>query len=188
MLATVTTNENELWDLYDRDRRLTGKTHRRGEALAPGEYHLVVHVCIFNSAGQLLIQQRHPDKIGWPGYWDLSAAGSALAGEDSRAAAVRETREELGIEIDLDEECPRFSVSFSGGFDDYWMAECDLELDQLRLQPEEVSAARWVDPDEFKALVRDGRMIPYVFSDCLFALMQATGTRQSAAGGHLAAR
>ncbi|CCQ19681.1 Uncharacterized Nudix hydrolase lmo0368 [Listeria monocytogenes N53-1] len=62
-------------------RELTGKTHIRGEKLAPGELHLVVHVCIFNENGQLLIQKRQKDKEGWPNYWDLSAAGSALKGE-----------------------------------------------------------------------------------------------------------
>ncbi len=40
----------EEWDLLNENRELTGKTHIRGEKLAPGELHLVVHVCIFNGA------------------------------------------------------------------------------------------------------------------------------------------
>ncbi|MBC8922760.1 NUDIX hydrolase, partial [Escherichia coli] len=56
----------EEWDLLNENRELTGKTHIRGEKLAPGELHLVVHVCIFNEKGQLLIQKRQKDKEGWP--------------------------------------------------------------------------------------------------------------------------
>lgn len=52
----------EEWDLLNADRELTGKTHIRGEKLAPGELHLVVHVCIFNEKGQLLIQKRQKIK------------------------------------------------------------------------------------------------------------------------------
>ena len=36
----------ELWDVYDADRRLTGRTMVRGERFQPGDYHLVVHICI----------------------------------------------------------------------------------------------------------------------------------------------
>ena len=46
-------NDDEIWDVYDKERNLTGQTHRRGDPLAPGEYHLVVHICIFNSQGKL---------------------------------------------------------------------------------------------------------------------------------------
>ena len=91
----------EYWDIYDENRNKTGRIYRRGDEMQSGDYHLVIHVCIFNSKNELLIQRRHPDKIGWPGIWDISAAGSALQDEDSRMAAIREVKEELGIEIIL---------------------------------------------------------------------------------------
>ena len=37
-------NMAEFWDIYDAERRLTGKLHRRGDTLPEGEYHLVVHI------------------------------------------------------------------------------------------------------------------------------------------------
>lgn len=46
----------ELWDLYDIDRRKTGETHVRGVDVPEGRYHMVVHVVIFNSRGEMLIQ------------------------------------------------------------------------------------------------------------------------------------
>ena len=53
----------ELWDIYDIDRVRTGRVAQRGKpasegGLGEGEYHLVVHICVFNGRGQLLLQQR----------------------------------------------------------------------------------------------------------------------------------
>ena len=56
----------ELWDLYTRDRHLTGETHIRGEKLPPDRYHLVVHVWIRNSKGEWLISQRAANRPTFP--------------------------------------------------------------------------------------------------------------------------
>ena len=89
----------EYWDIYDIERNKTNKEVARGEQLNENEYHLVVHACIFNSKGDMLIQQRQSFKDGWPNMWDLTCGGSALKGETSRTAVARELYEELGIEI-----------------------------------------------------------------------------------------
>ena len=52
----------ELWDLYDRDRHPTGEVLERGKPVPPGRYHLVVHVVIFNSQGEMLIQGKGSTK------------------------------------------------------------------------------------------------------------------------------
>ena len=43
----------EIWDLYDADRRLTGETALRGEAIPEGRYHLVVDALFLNSKNLL---------------------------------------------------------------------------------------------------------------------------------------
>ena len=86
----VQEKKEELWDVYDKDRVKTGKLHKRGETLPEGQYHLVVHVCIFNSKNQMLIQQRQPFKDNWNNMWDLTVGGSAIAGDTSSQAAERE--------------------------------------------------------------------------------------------------
>ena len=78
--------------MYDEDRRPTGETVERYGSFPAGGLHVVVHVCIFDREGRLLIQRRQETKAAWPGRWDLSAGGCALAGETSRQAAARETR------------------------------------------------------------------------------------------------
>ncbi len=162
--------EIELWNVYDRDRNLTDRIHRRGEALKEGDYHLIIHLCIFNSKGELLIQRRQPWKKGWPNMWDLSVGGSALIGEDSREAAEREAKEELGIDIDLTEYRPKFTINFPRGFDDYWMIEKDIPLEDFKLQEEEVSEVRWVNKEQLQELVDKGMFIKYFFIDKIFEL------------------
>lgn len=162
--------ENELWDLYTKDREKTGKVHRRGDPLEEGEYHLVVHICIFNSKNELLIQQRQPFKKGWPNMWDLTAAGSALQGESSWQAAEREVAEEIGLKIDLSNKRPIFSINFVHGFDDYYLLEQEVDIVSLHLQEEEVQAVRWVSKEEVLAMQAQGIMIPYWFLDKLFGI------------------
>ena len=108
----------ELWDIYDIDRRRTGKTITRGEKLPDGGFHLVVHICVIGSDGRMLIQQRQPFKMGFSNLWDVTTGGSAVAGEDSRQAAHRELLEEIGLDLCFDGLRPHFSISFADGFDD----------------------------------------------------------------------
>ena len=59
----------ELLDLYDYQRRPTGKTMVRGDEHPEGMYPPVVHIVIFRPDGRMLIQQRQSFKKGWPNYW-----------------------------------------------------------------------------------------------------------------------
>jgi isopentenyldiphosphate isomerase len=63
----------------------------------PSLIHKVVHVLIFNSAGNLLLQKRSQNKDVAPGKWDTSVGGHVEAGEDLLTSCKREMREELGI-------------------------------------------------------------------------------------------
>lgn len=88
----------ELWDLYTEDRELTGKEHIRGEELPDNMYHLVVHVWIKNSKGKYLISQRSASRPTFPLMWEC-VGGSVLKGESSIDGAIREAKEEVGVEL-----------------------------------------------------------------------------------------
>lgn len=162
--------KEEWWDIYTWDREKTGRTHRRGDKMKEGEYHLVVHVCIFNSDNRLLIQQRQPFKKGWPNMWDLSVGGSAVTGDTSSQAAERETFEELGIRLDLSGKRPNFTINFSDGFDDYYIVEKDIDISEMRLQEEEVRQVRWACREEVMRMQEQGIMVPYWFLDKIFEM------------------
>ena len=151
----------ELFDLYTEDREKTGKTMVRGKKVPEGFYRMVIHVCIFDEAGRMLIQQRQPFKEGWLNRWDISVGGSAVAGDSSRSAAERETMEELGLPVDLTDMRPSLTIYFERGFDDYYVLTNDVDLSTLRLQPEEVQAVQWTGQDEILQMIDDGRFIPY---------------------------
>lgn len=171
--------DDELWDLYTKDREKTGKSHRRGDEMEEGEYHLVIHVCIFNSKNQLLVQQRQPFKEGWPNMWDVTVGGSALQGESSTQAAERELFEEIGLQLDLSDRRPNFTINFANGFDDYYLLEQEVDLAQLHLQEEEVQAVRWVSKEEALQMKEQGIMIPYWFLDKLFEIRGHLGAREN---------
>lgn len=154
----------ELWDVYDIDRQKTGRLAKRvkGKTLPQGDYHLVVHICLFNTKGQLLIQQRQLDKDGYPGLWDVTAAGSALTGENSAAAAARELYEEMGIRHDFHGERPYYTINFPAGFDDVYLIErSDIVLSDLHLQQEEVRDAKWATLEEIEEMLDSGEFVPY---------------------------
>ena len=113
----------EIWDVYDIDRQLTGKRMDRGAEFEDDAYTCVMHICIFNSKGEMLIQQRQSFKRTWPNLWDLSIGGHTEAGETSRVSAERELFEELGLKRDLSETRAHFTINFVHGFDDYYFLE-----------------------------------------------------------------
>ena len=160
----------EIWDVYNINREPTGKTIKRGEKVEDGMYHIVVGICVFNSDGKMLIQQRQHDKIGWPNMWDITAAGSAVKGETSMEAAHRELLEEVGLDVDFADKRPILTVNFARGFSDYYCVEMDTDLDKIKLQDEEVQAVRWADRETIIKMIDDDKFIPYYKSPdiCFF--------------------
>lgn len=151
----------ELFDVYDKDRNKTGITMARGEVLPEGCYRLVVHICIFNSKGEMLIQQRQPFKAGWPNKWDITVGGAAQAGESSNKAAERETLEEIGFKVNLENERPYLTVNFKDGFDDIYILKADVDIKRLKLQEEEVQNVAWASKEKIFSMMEDKVFIPY---------------------------
>jgi isopentenyldiphosphate isomerase len=151
----------ELWDIYDKNRNLTGRTKERGGKFGKDEYHLVIHVCIFNSENKMLIQQRQPFKEGWPNMWDITAGGSATKGDTSQSAAERELFEEIGLRLDLKDIRPHLTINFSNGFDDIYLLEKDVDISKLSLQYEEVQNVQWASKEEIFLMIERGEFIPY---------------------------
>lgn len=151
----------ELWDLYDKDRVKSDITVARGDSFPNNLYRIIIHVAVIDSKGRMLIQQRQPFKHGWPNLWDMTTGGHVVSGETSSQGAQRELKEELGINIDFTDIRPSFTVNFSTGFDDIYIIRKDIDLSTLKLQYEEVQAAKWATLDEIMQMIDDGVFIPY---------------------------
>lgn len=159
-------NEPELWDLYDKDRNLTGKTHIRGVLLPADGYHLGVHVWIKNTEGKYLMSQRSAKRQAYPLLWEC-VGGSVLKGEDSLQGALREIKEEVGLALNHN---PRHMV-FSrrrdvidgkrfNDFMDVWLFYYDGNVDLRDATTDETTQTRWMTVDEIRKVWQAGEMVP----------------------------
>ncbi|EKT4468294.1 NUDIX hydrolase [Pseudomonas putida] len=124
-------------------------------------------ILLFNGAGELCVHRRTLSKALYPGYWDVAAGGMVAAGESYAESAARELAEELGIaDVEL-----RFHERFYFDQPDnrLWCAVYSAVSDgPLRLQPEEVSEARFIGLEQAE---RESLSEPYC-PDSLAALQR----------------
>ena len=142
----------EFNDIYDENRNLTGRLHRRGDRWRKGEYGLVVCVWVYDGHGKLLLTRRAPQKT-FAGTWENSG-GAAMAGETSRQAIARELFEETGIRAAEDEFELIDSGKDNSAFYDYYCLRRRMPIEQVVLQPGETTAAKWVTFDEVHRMIR----------------------------------
>ncbi len=147
----------EYWDGYREDGTLAGVTLVRGEPLPDGIFHLVSEILVRHTDGDYLLMQRSYQKQNYGGFFEATAGGSALQGEDSRACAIRELREETGI---ISEElhfigrfCSRDTI-----YDEYLCITAQ-DKNSVRLQEGETVGFKWVSEGEFVAFIHSGKMI-----------------------------
>ncbi|MDQ0430150.1 8-oxo-dGTP pyrophosphatase MutT (NUDIX family) [Planomicrobium stackebrandtii] len=153
----------EIWDLFDDERKLLGKQHMRGQAMTPGEYHIVVEIFTFNRDGKLLVTQRDGAKT-YPLLWECTG-GSVTARETSLVGAVRELEEETGLVADPKDLQLIGSLKKDVYFlDSYmWKSPKQLELTDLNLQDGEVCGAKFVTLAEWEEMNSDQLVVPKVW-------------------------
>ena len=154
----------ELWDIYDINRKKTGKKVERDVyQLKEGEYHLVVTGIIMNSKNEILISKRAGHKkFGL--MWECNC-GSALAGETSLEAIIRELKEELGIEFSKKEAIflkELRSDEPPPDFKDLWLFRRDIDIRDITFPDGESIDAKWVTIDEFIKMYENKEIIPFV--------------------------
>lgn len=149
----------EIIDLYDNKKQKLTKTMDRSDGEpAKGEFKLSVHTWILNSKGELLIQKRNENLKRNPGKWAFTG-GAVDVNETSLEGAIREVKEEIGVDIKDDEIEYLLSFKREKGFVDIWLVKKDIEIEELVLQKEEVSEARWVSLNELIKLAESGEMV-----------------------------
>jgi len=113
-----------------------------------GLKHRAAHVLVFNARGEVFLQKRSRKKDRQPGLWDSSASGHLDSGEDYDAAAVRELREELGLE--LNEPLERlFKINACEETDGefVWVYRC-RNNGPFALNPAEIDGGSWLAPEK----------------------------------------
>lgn len=153
----------ELVDILDEKGMYTGDVETREKCGKEGLWHKAVTVFIINGKGQVLLQRRSANKKTWPNMWDITAGGNVLAGEFGFEAIIRECKEELGIELN------REDITFIGStksankrgeiinnyFNEYYIANKEVDETKLQLQEEEVSEVKWINKNEIIEKIKD---------------------------------
>lgn len=156
----------EIWDLYNKYGEQINKTHVRGEELPDDGYHMVVHVWIKDAKGKFLISQRSKTRPTNPLKYEC-VGGSVLAGENSLQAALRETKEEVGIT--LDEKNGQIIYQKTRGiiggqkFNDImhvWLFDYDGEVDLSCATTDEVESVCYLSLEEIVEYFKEGKMVP----------------------------
>lgn len=170
----------EVWDLYTKYREKTGKEHIRGEKIPEGCYHLAVHVWIRNNKGEYLISQRSADRPTFPLMWEC-VGGSVIKGESSIEGAIREVKEEVGL--DLEQEAGKLLFSKIRGTDvryeckayndimDVWLFNYSGEVQLEAATTNEVADCKWMTVSEIRKLYEEKKLVPTL--DYFFCAIEA---------------
>ena len=146
----------ELNDIYDENRNLTGRVHRRGTPWQEGEYGVVVCVWVYDGYGHLLLTRRAKGK-SFAGTWENSG-GAVQAGESSRQAIARELFEETGIKADP-EEFELLDTDLERNiFYDHYCLRRKVRLKDIMLLPGETDDVMWASFGKVHWMIRSGKI------------------------------
>ena len=168
----------ELTSLYDKNRKPLNKQVDKYSKFQENEYMEIVHVCIFNKKGEMLIHKRALNKVDQPGKWDISSGGGVMVNETVSHAASRELFEELGVKYSFDDERVFLTVHYDKGFDDYYLISLDYTIDEFRIDKDEVLDIMWASKDKILKMMDNGDFIKYNdgFIQILFSMFNNRGT------------
>ncbi|SCY03193.1 diguanylate cyclase (GGDEF) domain-containing protein [Lachnospiraceae bacterium XBB2008] len=158
---------DELWDIYDANKELTGRTMKRNDfTMKDGDYHLTVLGVVMKPTGEFLVTRRVMSKSWAPGWWEVSG-GAAIAGEKSYDAVVREIREETGLDVSGAEGGYMFSYKRDNPdegdnyFVDVYRFVMDFDDDQVKIQREEADGYMLAKASDIAELGADGVFLHY---------------------------
>jgi len=126
----------ERFDVVDEQDRVVRQASRH-EVHTNGWRHRAVHIFVFNRKGELFLQKRSRWKDRHPSQWDSSAAGHLNAGDDYEETALREVREELGVEVQWVEFLAKIEASAMTGWEFVHLYRTEHE-GPFRLPPAEI--------------------------------------------------
>ena len=164
---------DELWQLYnEQGQALADEGASIDDVFSKGLLHGASHVWIWrenNGTLEVLLQKRAADKKTWPSRYVISAAGHIDLGETPLGAALREAKEEIGLDI-KDSELKLFNVhrayleAENGAIENefQWLYSLKLTSEtDFTLQASEVELLVWVSIDQFKTECGSEQYVPH---------------------------
>lgn len=168
-------NQMALIDVLDENGNPTGDAKIKHEIHEQGLWHNAAHVWIYNSKGEIMLQLRAKNKDCFPGLWDISVAGHTDSGETPIESAVREMKEEIGLDTQPEEfefvGTRKFSQPIDGtnwyeneiGY--IYFYKFDNSIDNLSMPDGEVEKLEFISIDRFEKEVNNvelrKKFVPY---------------------------
>ena len=147
----------EKWDAYDSNfKKIDGKTLIRGEEkdIPDGVYHMVCEILVKHTDGSYLLMKRDYRKH-YGGMWEATAGGSALIGETPLQCAIRELKEETGIETSaLTKVGTEFNDKTHSVYVEF-LCETNLEKTNIQMQNGETIDYKWVNREDLIAMSKN---------------------------------
>lgn len=164
----------ELLDVVDENNQLTGRTEDKEIIHAKGLWHREIAVWIMNEKREILIQKRAATKKQGPNKWGLTA-GHIDASEEPIHAAIRETFEEVGLEVEAEELQPLLVEKISEDFPnvnqtnscfEYWyLLRTNKKIEEYVIEEKELSEVKYISLEELERIIQT-QDDNYTFSDC----------------------
>ena len=150
----------EYIDIFDENNNPTGEIKEKTKAHEEGNFHRTAHIWIMNNKKELLLQKRSPTKKSHPNCWDISGAGHIRARETVIEGAIRELKEELGIEV-KETDLKFISVVKSTKnpqnqeFGYVYLLESNNKIKDYVFEDDEVSEVKYVYFEDLEKMVED---------------------------------
>ena len=156
----------EYLDLYDENRIFTGEKVLRSKDMKPEEckYINIVIVFIENSKGEFLIQKTSIEK----GSVFATTGGLVKSGSSPDRTIVEEIKEELGLDVDINELKLIKTYKRRHAFQDTYYLKKDINIEDITVQESEVEYVLWLSKEEIKKLIknnefREGNIMPFEY-------------------------
>ena len=155
----------EMFDIYDEDGNYLGvKSKSFCHRENAGVWHKPVWIWIVDKCGGGILVQRHDaGKKNFPNKYDIPSAGHVHAGEKPVDACVRETKEELGIDVRKEDFVFLTEWKFAIGweFAQVYLLNLDASTTSFTLEEGKVGEVKWLKFDEFVKLLYSDDFCPH---------------------------
>ena len=151
----------ELIEIVDENGNYTGQVMDKEEAHDKNLLHNEVGIFIINDKKEILLQKRSANKRFNPNKWGL-CAGHVDAYETIEEAALREIKEEVGLDVSIEELIPygekEVTIKDSNSHITYfYYVKCNKKEDEFIIQEEELSKVKWFNIDEIIMMIKEGK-------------------------------
>ena len=150
----------EYIDIFDYNNNPTGEIKEKTQAHEDGNFHRTAYVWIMNDKKELLLQKRSATKKSHPNFWDISGVGHIRAGETVIEGAIRELKEELGVEVK--EEDLQYIATIKSTknpknmeFQYVYLLNCNKEIEEYIFEDNEVSEVKYVFYKDLEKMVEE---------------------------------